>query len=77
MSKRIKLEVWQQPLTFKDPNITTLTKAEHKQLTKGLDHPVTWKKRSEKTTTAQVINKSEILGSNINSGIRVSKYGIV
>ena len=77
MSKRIKLEVWQQPLTFKDPNITTITKAEHKKLTKSLDHPLTWKKRAEKGTTVQAISKSETLGSGINSGIEVSQYGIV
>jgi len=77
MSKRMKLEVWQQPLVFKDPNITTLTKDEHKKLTKGMDHPLTWKKRAEKGTTVQAITKSETLGTGINSGIEVSQYGIV
>lgn len=58
MSKRIKLEVWQQPLVHKDPNITTLTKAEHTKQTKGMKHPITWASRGERGTTSRAIDNS-------------------
>jgi len=43
MAKR-KLEVWQQPIIFKDPRYITLTKAEHAEMTKDREHPLTWPK---------------------------------
>jgi len=43
MTKR-KLEVWQQPIIFKDPRYITLTKAEHAEMTKDREHPLTWPK---------------------------------
>jgi hypothetical protein len=43
-----KLEVWQQPIIFKDPRYITLTKAEHTEMTRGLGYPLTWPARNER-----------------------------
>lgn len=43
-----KLEVWQQPIIFKDPRYITLTKGEHTEMTRALGYPITWPARNER-----------------------------
>jgi hypothetical protein len=66
--RKIKLEPWQQPIIFKDPRYTTLTKAEHTELTKDIAHPVTWPNKKGRSTTTKAIDN--LYTGKANDGIQ-------